>query len=79
MGNMYDEISRGNTWVDWSGKVYNSREEYVNAPAEMADADLVGVWLWTGERTPQNEYERRLLAEIEQMKKDGVAIEFPFD
>ena len=79
MGTIYDEIANGHTWVDWSGKVYKSREEYVNAPAEMVDADLVGVWLCTGERTPQDEYEKTLLAEIEQMKKDGKGIEFPFD
>lgn len=79
MGNIYSELSNGHAWVDWNGKVYTNRQEYVNAPAEVLDSDLVGLWLATGERTPQNDFERELLAEIEQMKRDGKGIEFPFD
>lgn len=43
------------------------------------DPDIIGVLLSTGRRAPQNEYEKRLLAEIKQMQKDGKSIEFPFN
>lgn len=64
-------------YISRDGKRYNSYEDYCNS--NDLDADIVGVMLTTGRRTPQNEYEKRLLKEIERMKKEGKAIEFPFN
>jgi len=43
------------------------------------DPDIIGVLLTTGRRTPQNDYEKRLLAEIKQTQKNNIGIEFPFN
>lgn len=43
------------------------------------DPDVIGVLLSTGRRSPQNKYEKRLLAEIKQMQKEGKSTEFPFN
>ena len=65
------------SYVSNDGIEYESYDVYCNSMD--LDPDIVGVMLATGRRTPQNEYERRLLAEIEQMKKEGKGIEFPFN
>ena len=39
------------------------------------DMDLIQVKLWTGERTPQNDFERRFLKEIEAAKRKGKVFE----
>lgn len=65
------------SYVSNDGIEYESYEVYCHSMD--LDPDIVGVMLATGRRTPQNEYERRLLAEIEQMKKEGKGIEFPFN
>lgn len=59
------------------GIEYASYEAYCNS-ADL-DPDIIGVMLATGRRTPQNEYEKQLLEEIEQMKREGKGIEFPFN
>lgn len=59
------------------GIEYESYEAYCNSMD--LDSDIIGVMLATGRRTPQNDYETRLLQEIEQMKREGKGIEFPFD
>lgn len=59
------------------GIEYESYEAYCNSMD--LDPDIIGVMLATGRRTPQNEYEKELLEEIEQMKREGRGIEFPFD
>lgn len=50
-------------------KKYNSYEEYVND--KLLDQDLVALFLWRGERTPQNEDEKELQKELLEMKKKG--------
>ena len=55
------------------GEHYDSYKAYCNSPD--LDMDLVQVKLWKGERTPQNDLERKLLVEIEQAKKDGKYLE----
>lgn len=72
-------MGKSNSMVDSTGKVYTDRKEYVNAPAEYIDSDLICSWLWNGEREPQNDYERKLLEELEDMKRRGVGLELPFD
>lgn len=79
MATIYDEIAKGHAYVDWDGKVYTDRKEYVNAPASVLDEDLVWLFLWNGERTPQNEKERKLAASFAEMKAKGITnVEFPF-
>lgn len=58
------------------GIKYESYEAYCNSMD--LDSDIIGVMLTTGRRTPQNDDEKRLLQEIEQMKREGKGIEFPF-
>lgn len=65
------------SYISNDGIEYEDYATYCNS--SDLDPDIVGVMLATGRRTPQNDYEKRLLAEIKQMKKDGVAIEFPFN
>ncbi|MDO4757868.1 MAG: hypothetical protein Q4A18_01240 [Rikenellaceae bacterium] len=65
------------SYISNDGIEYESYEAYCNS--DDLDLDIVGVMLATGRRTPQNEYEKELLAEIEQMKKEGKGIEFPFN
>lgn len=64
------------SYTSYDGIEYESYEAYCNS--DDLDPDIVGVMLATGRRTPQNDYEEQLLAEIEQMKKEGKGIEFPF-
>ena len=65
------------SYISNDGIEYTDYAAYCNS--SDLDPDIVGVMLATGRRTPQDEYEKTLLAEIEQMKKDGKAIEFPFN
>ena len=48
-------------------KEYNSFEEYVND--KFLDQDLVAMYLWRGERTPQNDDEKEIQKELLEMKK----------
>lgn len=50
-------------------KEYNSFEEYVND--KFLDQDLVAMYLWRGERTPQNDDEKEIQKELLEMKKKG--------
>lgn len=65
------------SYISNDGIEYESYEAYCNS-ADL-DPDIIGVMLATGRRTPQDEYEKKLLEEIEQMKKEGKGIEFPFN
>lgn len=65
------------SYVSNDGVEYASYEAYCNSMD--LDSDIVGVMLATGRRTPQNDDEKRLLAEIEQMKRENKGIEFPFN
>ncbi|OQB30266.1 MAG: hypothetical protein BWY08_01276 [Bacteroidetes bacterium ADurb.Bin174] len=62
-------------YIDTDGIEYESYEAYCNAPD--LDPDEVGVLLSLGRRTPQNDYEKRLLKEIKELKEKNIPIEFP--
>ena len=62
---------------DELGNTYASYEEYVNSP--NLDSDLIYLKIWKGERTPQNEEERRIKKELDRMKRKGQTIELDFD
>ena len=64
-------------YKDVFGNTYESYEEYVNSP--NLDTDLVYIKLWRGERTPQNDEERRIKQELDEMKANGLTPEFNFD
>lgn len=49
---------------------YTSYAEYVNYP--HLDTDLIRLKLWRGERTPQNDEERRIKMELDEMEKKGL-------
>lgn len=53
-------------------------EVYENNDPNL-DPDIIGVLLERGRRTPQNDHERSLLKEINELKAKGLAIEFPFN
>ncbi|WP_133583354.1 hypothetical protein [Sphingobacterium yanglingense] len=53
-------------------------EVYENNDPNL-DPDIIGVLLERGQRTPQNDHERSLLKEINEMKAKGLSIEFPFN
>jgi hypothetical protein len=62
---------------DALGNTYASYEEYVNSP--NLDRDLVYLKIWKGERTPQNDEERRIKKELDEMKRKGQSLELNFD
>ncbi len=64
-------------YIDNDGFEYESYEAYCNAPG--LDPDILGVMLATKRRIPQNDYEKRLLAEIEKLDKKNIPIEFTFN
>jgi len=55
------------------GTIYDSYKAYCNDPD--LDMDLIQVKLWKGERTPQNDFERALLKELEEGKREGKIFE----
>lgn len=64
-------------YKDPLGNTYASYEEYVNSPA--LDTNLIWFKLWRGERTPQNDEERRMKKELDEMDRKGQVPEFNFD
>lgn len=64
-------------FVDAEGQKYNSYEEYVNSPD--LDLDLIYSKLWSGERAPQNEREKEIKKELDEMKSKGKNLEFNFE
>ena len=58
-------------------KEYNSFEECVND--KLLDQDLVAMYLWRGERTPQNDDEKEIQKELLEMKKKEQQPVFYFD
>ena len=64
-------------YKDPLGNTYASYEEYVNSP--NLDTDLIWIKLWRGERTPQNNEERRIKKELDEMDRKGLVPEFYFD
>lgn len=64
-------------YIDAEGHKYKSYEEYVNS--QNLDLDLVYSKLWSGERTPQNEREKEIKKELDEMKSQGEKIELNFE
>lgn len=64
-------------FIDADGHKYNSYEEYVNSPD--LDLDLIYSKLWSGERTPQDEREKEIKKELDEMKLRGEKLELNFD
>lgn len=59
------------------GNTYASYKEYVNSP--NLDTDLIWLKLWSGERTPQNDEERHIKMELDEIDRKGIIPEFNFD
>ena len=64
-------------YKDALGNTYASYKEYVNSP--NLDMDLVYLKIWNGERTPQNDEEKRIKKELDAMKRKGLSLELDFD
>ena len=56
------------------GTMYESYEAYVNAPD--LDTDIIQSKLWSGERKPQNDFERSLLRTIKDAKAKGTCLDY---
>ena len=65
---------RNEQFIAPDGGVYESYEAYCNSPD--LDTDIVQSKLWRGERKPQNDFERRLLKEIQHAKEKGTCLEY---
>ena len=61
-------------YTDGDGNVYESREAFFNSPD--LDDYRVMIYLHSGNRKPQNEYERRLLQEMKDIEARGEIIDF---
>lgn len=64
-------------YIDAEGRKYKSFEEYVNSPD--LDLDLIYAKLWSGERAPQNEREKEIKKELDDMKSLGMKLELNFE
>ena len=64
-------------YTDAEGRKYKSYEEYVNSPD--LDLDLIYAKLWSGERTPQNQREKEIKKELDEMKSLGMKLELNFE
>lgn len=64
-------------YTDAEGRKYKSYEEYVNSPD--LDLDLIYAKLWSGERTPQNQQEKEIKKELDEMKSLGMKLELNFE
>lgn len=70
----------GYTMIDLDGYAYDNRQEFANAPADSLPCDRIWLFLWRGERTPQNDEERKLAKSFAEMHAKGITnVEFPFD
>ncbi len=56
-------------------KVHVRTPEYCNS--KDLDPEFILLYLQQGRRTPQNEYEEKLLAEINKIQKKGGSIDIP--
>lgn len=62
------------SYTDGDGNVYESREAFFNSPD--LDDYRVMIYLHSGQRKPQNEYERHLLQEMKDIEAEGGSIDF---
>lgn len=60
-----------------NGKEYESTQDYYND--KDLDLDIVASVLWRGVRTPQNDNERELKKELDEIKASGKGLELYFD
>jgi hypothetical protein len=64
-------------YIDAEGRKYKNYEECVNSPD--LDLDLIYAKLWSGERTPQNQQEKEIKKELDEMKSLGMKLELNFE
>ena len=64
-------------YIDAERHKYKSYEEYVNS--HNLDLDLIYSKLWSGERIPQNEREKEIKKELDEMKLQGKKLELNFE
>ena len=64
-------------YIDDDGIKHDSYQDYCNS--DMLDPDIVASYLLSGKRTPQNDYEKRLLEEMKDIQKRGYGIELYFN
>ena len=55
------------------GTLYDSIEDYYNDP--LLDTDLIQCYLGDGRRKPHNDFERALLKEIQEARRQGKVLE----
>ena len=56
-------------YTDWDGNVYESREAFYNSP-DLDDYSIM-LYLHAGTRRPQNDFERHLLKEMQDIEASG--------
>ena len=61
-------------YTDADGNVYESKEAYYNSPD--LDTYEVMLYLHAGRRKPQNDFERSLLREMQEIEARGEMIDF---
>ena len=61
-------------YTDVDGNIYESKEAFFNSPD--LDSYRVMVYLHAGARKPQNDYERALLKEMQEIEARGGQIDF---
>lgn len=64
-------------YIDDDGNKHDSDQDYCNS--NMLYPDIVATYLLSGKRTPQNDYEKRLLQEMKDIRKQGYGIEVYFN
>ena len=60
-----------------NGKEYDSSQEYYNE--KDLDLDVIYSMLWRGVRQPQNEEERKIKKELDEIKTSGKGLELYFN
>lgn len=60
-------------WVDNLGNEFDTYEEYCQS--KYIDLDEKCILLWQGSRIPQNDSERKIKEEIDEITKRGYAFE----
>ena len=60
-------------YKDPDGNIYDSYEDYVNSPD--LDPETLYIKLLSGTRTPQNEEERKIKAEMDEIIANGGIVE----
>ena len=63
-----------NPYTDQDGNIYESYDAYCNS-SEMDDYTMM-LKLWSGSRIPQNDDERKLLAQLEEIRRSGGTPDF---